>query len=198
MMAKYTILLLFVLNFTATWQLKAQKFKVTALLGLNAAQIDGDSLYGYKKLGLHVGGRLSYVNNKSFDVALEMLYCQRGAAKSFANNSPEEVISTNYVEIPIIINIRDWYIEDRNYHKIRAEFGLSFARLLDANSLKYDVTNFKKNDISWVLGAGIRFSPSWGIALRYTSSLNAMYDDSTDSLPRLKSYFLTFRSEFYF
>ncbi len=197
-MAKYIVSLFLSVSLLMSWESHSQKFKVTALAGINASQIDGDSLFGYKKIGMHFGGRLSYINNKSFDIALEMLYSQRGASKSFTNNKPDDLISANYIEIPIVFNIRDWYIEDEEYHKIRAEFGFSFARLINSVSSKYDVTKFNKNDVSWLLGTGIRFSPLWGVGLRYTSSLFDMHNDSDKTLPRFKSYFITFRTEFYF
>ncbi len=175
-----------------------QRFKAAALIGINAAQIDGDSLFGYKKTGFHLGGRLSYVNNKSFDIALEMLYSQRGASREFSNNRPNDVISANYVEIPLVFNIRDWFNTEKKYHKVRAEFGISYAYLINVESTKYDINKFSKNDVSWFLGSGIRFSPLWGVALRYTSSLSNMYKDPDGSIERFKSYFITFRSEFYF
>ena len=197
-MAKNILTLILSINLLIPCELYSQKFKVSALAGINFSQIDGDSLYGYNKSGLHLGGRLSYINNKSFDIALEMNYSQRGASKSFSNNAPSDVISANYIEIPIVFNIRDWYIEDDKYHKIRAEFGFSFARLIYAESPKFDVTKFNKNDVSWLVGSGLRFSPSWGIALRYTSSITNMYNDTKKTLPRFKSYFITFRTEYYF
>ena len=51
----------------------SQRFQFAGIAGVNAAQIDGDSLFGYKKSGLHIGGRISYFNQNSFDIALEML-----------------------------------------------------------------------------------------------------------------------------
>ena len=70
----------------------AQKFKASLILGTNISQIDGDSLYGFKKLGLTTGGRLSYTNNKTFDLALEMLYSQRGSSvKLFSKQANEKI-----------------------------------------------------------------------------------------------------------
>jgi hypothetical protein len=175
-----------------------QKFIATAVVGLNAAQIDGDSLYGFKKAGIHVGGRVSYINNKSFDLALEMLYSQRGSSRLFSNNKPADLISANYVEFPLVINLRDWYIQDKQFFKIRAELGLSYGYLVGIKSEKYDVNRFNKHDVSWLLGCGMRFTPFWGLGLRYTTSFSNMYKDQAAAIEKFKSYFLTFRSEFYF
>ncbi|MFZ1749084.1 MAG: hypothetical protein WAU01_02785, partial [Saprospiraceae bacterium] len=62
--------------------LQAQHFKATAILGINASQIDGDTLFGYNKAGITAGARLSYQNTGKIDVALEMLYSQRGSSVS--------------------------------------------------------------------------------------------------------------------
>ncbi len=52
----------------------SQGFKAMAILGMNASQIDGDNLYGFKKTGLSVGGRLSYTNVKAVDYSLEKFW----------------------------------------------------------------------------------------------------------------------------
>lgn len=190
--------LIFFNAFIFMQDLTGQRFQFAGVVGMNASQIDGDSLFGYKKTGLHVGGRISYINSNSFDMAIEMLFSQRGAAKSFSENRPKDIIQADYIEIPIVFNIRDWYIKEKKYHKARAEFGLSFAQLVRIESQKFDVTNFSKRDISWFLGAGLRFTKNIGIAARYTSSLNNMYPDPTGIIPKFKSYFLTIRAEYFF
>jgi hypothetical protein len=178
--------------------MKSQRFQFAGIAGANASQIDGDSLFGYKKTGLHIGGRISYINQNSFDIALEMLFSQRGAAKSFTENRPKDIIQADYIEIPLVFNIRDWYNKAGKYHKVRAEFGVSYARLVRIESAKFDVDNFNRSDVSWFLGSGLRFSPHIGIALRYTSSFLNMYTNPSGKTERFKSYFLTFRAEYFF
>lgn len=113
------IFLLFVLSPDCT----GQRFKAMAIIGANASQIDGDNLYGFNKLGISAGGRLSYANDKNIDYALEMLYSQRGSSVKIFNNEDGDKISLNYIEIPIIVSIRDWYNEKDGYYKVRAEGG---------------------------------------------------------------------------
>ena len=43
-----------------TTNIDAQRFKGSAVLGVNFAQIDGDDLIGYNKLGLTGGFKLEY------------------------------------------------------------------------------------------------------------------------------------------
>ena len=172
----------------------AQKFKASLILGTNISQIDGDSLYGFKKLGLTTGGRLSYTNNKTFDLALEMLYSQRGSSVKLFSKQANEKIPLNFLEIPVVVSLRDWYIEKGGYYKVRAEGGLSYGYLFNASSSKYDVTKFGKSDLSWLLGVGINLNKKIGIAARYTSSFIDIYKDTPD-LVYFKSYFITLRTE---
>jgi hypothetical protein len=176
---------------------QAQGFKAMAIVGSNLSQIDGDKLYGFKKIGLSAGARLSYTNVKNVDYSLEMMYSQRGSAVNFFNNGPEEKINLNYLEIPVVMSLRDWYQDKDGYYKVRADFGLSYGYLFGAEATGFDVSLLKKNDISWLVGVGINFNKMIGFSIRYSSSLMDMYNDAPD-LVSYKSYFLTFRSEFNF
>lgn len=176
----------------------SQRFKAAAILGANASQIDGDNLYGFHKLGLSVGGRLSYENKKSVDYALEMLYSQRGSAVKIFNNNAGDRISLNYIEFPLLISLRDWYMEDGAYYKVRAEGGFSYGYLFGADAVGFQESYFRKHDVSWILGVGLHLTRMWGLSLRYTSSLYNMYRDPTADKSTLKGYFITLRSEIHF
>ncbi|MBC7884449.1 MAG: PorT family protein [Saprospiraceae bacterium] len=175
-----------------------QGFKATGLVGLNASQIDGDNLYGFNKLGLSLGGRLSYVTDKSYDFALEMLYSQRGSALNFFNNEPGDKIVLNYFEIPVVFSLRDWYIEDKSYYKVRVESGFSYGYLFRIEASGFEESFFRKHDVSWLVGVGLNFSSRIGVSIRYTTSLQKMYRDPSASQSTLLSYFLTLRTEFSF
>ena len=196
-MIKYFILIVVMLAAFAQ-PMSAQRFKAAAIVGANASQIDGDNLYGFNKLGVSAGGRLSYVNNKSLDFAMEMLISQRGSAVKVFNNNEGDKINLNYVELPLIVSIRDWYIENKGYYKVRAEGGLSYGYLFSAKAAGYKEEYFRKSDVSWLLGAGVQFNKMVGLSIRYTSSLFNMYKDPSADNSVLKGYFITVRSEFNF
>lgn len=191
-----TIFFLFMIFFA--FRSDCQRFKAAAIIGANASQIDGDNLYGFNKLGISAGGRLSYTNDNQLDLALEMLYSQRGSAVKIFNNSEGDKISLNYVEIPVVLGIRDWYNQEGGYYKVRADAGISYAYLFSADAVGFKEEYFNKHDVSWLLGAGINFTPMWGISLRYTSSLFKMYKEPSADRSTLKGYFLTLRSEINF
>lgn len=184
------ILLLFIFQ-----NVNAQRFKAAGIIGANFAQIDGDSLFGFNLIGPTVGARLSYSNEKIWDVALEMLYSKRGASDRFPNRGKD--IHLSYLEIPIVFSVRDWYKEDQKYYKVRAETGLTYGVLFNPNTEIFDTENFRNFDISWLIGAGINFTKTMGMSLRYTSSFVNLYKNEASNI-FLKSYFLTLRTEINF
>ncbi len=177
---------------------EAQRFKAAAVAGLNASQIDGDKLYGFNKLGLSAGGRLSYANEGRMDVAIEMLYSQRGSAVRMLANDPGDIIRLDYLELPVLFSVRDWYVEKDGYYKVHAETGLSFGYLFGVETPGYKEEYFEKHDVSWMIACGIRFNKRIGASLRYTTSLMHIYDDPAAAERILKSYFLTIRTELHF
>ncbi|MEZ4910800.1 MAG: porin family protein [Saprospiraceae bacterium] len=173
----------------------AQGFKGSLILGVNAAQIDGDSLYGFNKGGISVGGRLSYTNDKSWDVCMEMLYSQRGSAIEFFTSNENWKNSLNYLEIPVIFHLKDWYSDKDEYYKVRAESGISYGYLFQVKSPVFDEEIFKKHDVSWLVGVGYNFNKHLGIGIRYTSSFTKVVDND---ISQFHSYFLTIRTEYTF
>ncbi len=175
-----------------------QRFKAAAIIGANAAQIDGDSLYGFERIGLTLGGRLSYTNDKVWDIALEMLYSQRGSADGLFKKNSNRGIALHYLEIPVLFSLRDWYIEEGKYYKVRAEGGFSYGRLFQTDAVGYDLGDLKKYDFSWIIGAGVNFNRTFGMSLRYTSSFVDINHEALLEGSRFKSYFLTLRGEINF
>lgn len=186
-----------ILTLGLTTDISAQQFKAAAIIGVNASQIDGDSLYGFDKIGLTVGGRLSYENDKVWDVALEMLYSQRGSNEKLFNNKGKQEIILNYLEIPVIFSLRDWHVEKENYYKVRGEAGLSYGYLFSPSAVGFDIDDFNNHDLSWLLGVGLNFTKRYGLSFRYTSGLIPLKKVPA-GLVDYQSYFLTLRTEINF
>ncbi len=192
-MSKYHFLL-FILSFSFTQTAIAQKFSGELILGFNAAQIDGDQLAGYNKLGFDTGLGISYDLENNWLVNFNFLFSQRGSHTKIGQ--PVRSITLNYIELPVYVSYQDWYIEDDEYYKVQGFAGISFGRLFGTkNSLgdpDIEEGNFLKNDISFLLGAKYFFSKHWGLTGRYTRSINRMYKHPDDGTKSLLSYFLNF------
>ena len=178
------------------YKAEAQRFKASAVLGLNLAQIDGDELAGFSKLGLTGGFKLAYPLKDNVDLNFEMLYSQRGSTSGFGFGGSGNFIDLKYIELPIYLNIMDWFIEDEDYHKAKVHAGLAYAYLFDVNStnglISDDIDNYKRHNIGYLLGIDYSFNSKIGMSIRYNRAFNSLY------IVRAISYHLTVRTEYSF
>ena len=132
---------------------KAQIVKGEAFMGLNLSQVDGDQAYGYRRLGFHGGlGAIVPIykkNNFNFDIALEVVFDQKGSHQraQYVDNNNNTYFTTglgydgyfvsdekdpvtgaydlymNYLEVPLI-----FYFSDKQLASIG--IGFSYGRLI--------------------------------------------------------------------
>lgn len=193
------VLFFIVFVFCATFG-SAQKFNGALVAGINISQIDGDGEAGYHKWGLSGGGKMSYEIYPRMDLSIEMLYSQRGS-RSVRKIDPW-IINFDYIEVPLIYSIKDWYQEDEKYYKARLDLGLSYGYLFRSTQniagFEEALENLTANDLSYVLGAGLRLNRHWGVGFRFTKSFFRIYKDENFENRGLQSYFITARAEYYF
>lgn len=196
------LLICFILS--AIWHpnLYGQGFNAAVLSGVNAAQIDGDDLAGYNKLGMHCGLKVSYFVRSKIDFSTELLVSQRGSSEtfSFGQAVDRQSIQLDYIELPVMITVHDWLI-DESYYKVRAEFGFSYANLFNSSSqnsfFDSSLSEFKSNDFGFLFGLGYRFTEKLGINVRYTRSIIPLFENPTQLVRGLFGYFVTFRFEYH-
>ena len=190
------IFFLFFLNLSSLF---GQGFDAAVILGLNAAQLDGDEIAGYHKPGLDVGLRVSYPLQDRTDLGLELLYSQRGS-KTPRNTDPFFTSYTNldYLAVPIFINYKDWYLEDEDYFKVRAEGGFIYSYLFDVDSnyspFETGIGDFKNFDLGVHLGLSYALSKKWVFTTKWTSSFIRIFKNPSGD--GVRSYYLTFRFEY--
>lgn len=195
-------LFLFCLFFLPENGMAQQRFKAGLIFGLNASQLEGDDSAGYNKLGLHGGLRGVTMLKDKMDLIIEMLYSQRGSFAKFVQGDMK--VNLQYVEIPVMVSYKDWYLEDEEYFKVQAVGGLTYSRLLKASAIgsQHDgeVENFNNNDFGITLGADFFIRKHLAIGGRWNRSFNLLYDhDKHDpNLDSLFGYFLSFRAMFVF
>jgi hypothetical protein len=190
---------LFMLPSISTAQ--AQRFKAGVMLGFNASQIDGDELWGYNKAGLSLGARFLAIITPRIDLSMDMLYSQRGSQSQFSLDNSQLLNRYNlhYVEVPIILHFKDWIgvtTEDEQFYRVEANAGLAYSRLIRArmsgNAFEGREDLLNQNDFSWLIGIGYHASPNHSFHVRYTDSINKLFDDQEALNTRnLRGYFLT-------
>ncbi len=208
-MKKVTVFLVILCTLSQGVHLAAQesRFGASLILGLNAAQIRGDFSAGFNQLGLTAGVKGITNLSEQIDLNVELLYNQRGSRNDIFGPSADLFsIRLNYLDIPVTLSVNDWLVGEGSsaYHKVHGHAGISVSRLISASvmdptGVNDDVLeeNFETNELSWLIGGGIRFSKNIGFTLRYTRALGLSYeDDSSGQTIALRSYFLTFRLEY--
>lgn len=113
--------------------LKAQRFIGSAILGMNASQIEGDDIHGFYKIGVTGGAGVTLPLNRkqTWLLSAELLYTQKGSYKHYSaggafdttnyaasmftdvdrskpfNNKLKCNISLDYVQVPVIVHYED-------------------------------------------------------------------------------------------
>lgn len=197
---KFIISSLIVISYSV---ISAQGFKAGIIMGINMAQIEGDLLFGYNKIGLSAGGRVGYGLKDNMELSVEFLFSQRGAKERLFNSSEfNPDIRLTYLELPLVFSLKDWLIEKGNYHKVRADIGVSTGYLFHSNA-NFDqfveiLPDLKRIDFSYLAAVGMNFTKNIGVSIRYTRSLTPIFGPTVWGTERMLSYFLTFRIEYNF
>jgi hypothetical protein len=102
------------------------------ILGANFSQIDGDTFYGYQKVGLNAGGVVYVHFTPRFGVSMELLYSQKGSRGELVTGSQtigtyveKYFMNVNYVEVPVTAHYLSYNFD--------FEAGLSYALLINSN-----------------------------------------------------------------
>ena len=176
-------------------------FSASIFLGTNASQINGDKLAGYHKVGISGGVGVQYKLSDRWDFGAELLYSQRGSRNAlFPAANRNFYIKMDYAELPVVVHLKDWYVEDGKYYKVKAHSGFSFANIISSET-NIDIFNPKldvsrNRDFSFIIGVDYFFTKKWGMSIRYTRSLYPFYVDPVSSSDNLLNYFLTIRAEY--
>lgn len=143
--------------------MQAQRFQGLFILGGNLSQIDGDEVYGFRRLGFNTGvGVLAPLGKTGhWQLSLEVLFSQKGARET-AEPFPYDC-RLHYIDLPLMMH----------FHDVKGGWtfgvGFQYGRLLKINEhwnlpnppIQYmerpkdPIPAFLYNDFNFV--AGIRF-----------------------------------------
>jgi hypothetical protein len=171
----------FLLVFT-TNTLQAQRIMGVLIGGVNATNVQGDDIFGFRKFGLNAGAAAVVPFADRWSVTLETIYTQKGSyhkeggrgmdyQKKHDYNQYKLVL--NYVEIPLII-----HFEDREWLKVGA--GFSYGRLVEVKEWEDHVRiatttltdgPYSLNDYSGLLDLQFPIYQKLKFNFRYTFSL---------------------------
>lgn len=164
-------------------------FNAGIIAGINAAQIDGDRMVGYDKLGINAGFIAQLWFSERWGTSMELIFSEKGSrdrGSEMAIASPERFYMS-YAEVPVSLLFRE--------RSFLALGGLSYGRLLKhvyTDPLGTDTSlNIRSNAASVYLGIGWYFSDNLGIEARAAHSVFNLVAD--DSFAPLFHRYLTFR-----
>jgi hypothetical protein len=190
-----------------------QRFKGGVVAGFNAAQIDGDLAAGYHKLGLNIGLRSIIELGGRLEIMTELLYGQRGSRTTESESPINRVVTLNYLEVPVLLNIRDWLKEDgsgKTYHKAHFSAGLVYGRLFraSANQAFFHAAvldKFATNDVSYMAGIGYYVNRHWGFTGRIAKSFGYLFNPEkyaneplAGGLAALRGHYVSFQTVWIF
>lgn len=165
--------ILFVFFLILTFQAGAQSFDGGFRAGLIGSQVDGDNLSGFDKAGLTGGFMVSLPLNEFSDLAMEMLFVQKGSRRNpnNANNQTKYIMRLNYIEVPVLYR--------RQLKKsFGFETGLSFGILLDTENREFDIygviparPDFEKYELAAHIGFRYFLNDHQSFNLRYSNSI---------------------------
>jgi hypothetical protein len=155
-------------------KVKKSLFRPFAVAGMNAAQVDGDDIAGYTKLGFNGGIGTYIMLPKNFSLGFELLYSQKGAITTKNTRSPQFdffKLNIDYLDVPIMISYHD---------KERAIFSLgvivnNLARTREErgfNVALYPDFIYKQVAVEGMASVSFHFSKKVGMNLRFAYSLN--------------------------
>lgn len=151
-------------------------------LGGVFSQVDGDTYFGYHKVGLSVGGIVYAHFSKIFGATLELQYAQKGSRGESVLESPsigtyvtKYYMNINYVEVPLTLHAV--------IYKVDAEAGLAYARLVKANewilsdknvTIDPERSRFNATDLEYVFGIGGKVYKHFYANIRFQYSVNSI------------------------
>ncbi len=185
-----TLLIAFLVSVT---QLTFAQISFGPRIGLNLATWAGVNNNAAIKPGLHVGGYVKLGLGEKLAFQPELLFSMKGAT-SAGNSSVSEVISTNYLDIPLLLN----FGKPSGMHFL---LGVQPSILLSAqdkfksggNTTKTDIkSSLNGFDVAPVLGLGYQSEGGFNTDFRLSYGIPDIIKDNTGNAQHNFNLQLTF------
>jgi len=205
----YNVLIMLLLFMFLQNSIYAQNIRGEFIGGFNLAQVDGDEVVGYRKIGFNGGFGAALPFSKNWYVSVETIFNQKGAYKKYPLNSnnlslPYYNLRLNYAEIPLLVHYND-------KNQITAGLGLSYGRVVSmreiehGNQIKWNSVSGPYNTDDFNILVDFRLKAVWKLYFnfRYAYSVSKIrtrhFDNSVNTWTR-KQYnnLISFRLIFIF
>ncbi|MFH1159481.1 MAG: outer membrane beta-barrel protein [bacterium] len=186
-MKKYTFIFLTCILFVFVETGYTQRILGALSAGINLTQVDGDEVYGYRKVGFNGGPSIIIPFGKKgkWSVTMEILFSQMGSYQKtpsgFVDTIPDTLsgafyfgykLSLNYVQIPLLVHFTDRKI-------IAAGVGFAYGQLVDVkeweNGIQQEKTNLQSpyamGDLQVLADVRVRIWNRLWADVRYSYSL---------------------------
>jgi len=158
-------------------EVMSQAFLGALAFGGNLTQVDGDEVYGFKKIGFNVGVAAIYPFNDKWSLSIEASYAQKGAYQKYPHQAdpskqlPYYNLRLNYLEVPLIM-----HFTDKGF--LNFGLGLSWGRLVGIKEIEWgetihsSITNspYANNDINGIVSVQIPIYKRFKFNFRYAYS----------------------------
>ncbi|GAP43074.1 outer membrane protein beta-barrel domain [Lentimicrobium saccharophilum] len=153
-----------------------QRIMGAAIVGLNATQVDGDEVYGYKNFGLNTGLSAIVPFNNKWSVSIENIYSEKGAhqrVKYLDSLDGSYDLKLNYLEVPVLLHFTDKDI-------VTFGAGMSWGRLVKVweqrNGYEMPATTlesgiYRSSDLNFLLDVRFRVFERLRFNARYAYSI---------------------------
>jgi hypothetical protein len=149
--------------------------------GLDFTQVDGDSYYGYNKIGLNAGGIVVIHFTSVIGASMELLYSQKGSRSVGSSSSTTAgvfdetyTMKLNYAEVPLMVRY--------TYNKlVEIESGISYAYLINSAEsaqlngqpvfIDPDLNRFNSTDIEYIVGFNVKAVKQFAVDCRFAYSI---------------------------
>lgn len=204
-MLKKTLFAILLLSGMALSPVNAQRIMGAAILGVNASQVDGDEVYGYKKFGLNAGAAAIIPFKEKWSVSIENIYSEKGAhqrRKYLDSLDGSYDLKLNYLEVPVLLHFTD-------KETVTFGAGMSWGRLVKVweqrNGYEMPATTlqsgiYRGSDLNLLLDIRFRVFERFRFNARYAYSIRPIATrevvDSKTGKPNIRDQYsglFTFR-----
>lgn len=194
----YNFFFVILFSFTVSMSfVDAQVIKGGLILGGNLSQVDGDEVYGFKRIGFNVGATAIVPFTEKWSLSIETIFSQEGAYQkptglienyALYEINPNGDTLTRFIDITGGYDLRLGYVRIpilAHFTDRRLSFGLGaqYGRLVYVNEVEqggmdgfpgYNTTDslpFKKNDLSLIADIKVRIWKGLYANVRYSYSI---------------------------